>query len=140
MTIPEIRALEGEALRIAVAEAEGWKKTNSTTHNGNAVYTLGNKRAAVAICNIDMQRGLIWLPDFSGSRDAITEAILRRFESQAFRITVACVLMELRNLHPVGCVPDYECDRSQLARLILSDAADLCRAFLIALIPTENTK
>jgi len=137
MTIPEIRALEGEALRIAVAEAEGWQKTNSTTHNGNAVYTLGNKRAAVAICNIDMQRGLIWLPDFSGSRDAITEAILRRFTTEVQMFRFAAELGEIVERKEGD---DYTNLMLCFFRHATASASDLSRVFLIAQIPTENTK
>lgn len=125
MTLTELKALKGEQLRIAVAERKGWQKTNSTTHNGSAVYTLGNKRAAVAICNIDMQRGLTWLPNFAGSRDAITEAIIRRF---------ACVDEQTRFSHAI-----YELlyrprdnDLGMYWKIATASAEDLCRAFLAA--------
>jgi hypothetical protein len=113
MTIPEIRALEGEALRIAVAEAEGWRWSMPD----EAYFFRGSLYGSVKE-----------LPAYEKKRDLITEAILRRFTTDVEMCRFSIELMKLVN------------GKHLVFTIATASAADLSRAFLIALNPTENTK
>lgn len=123
MTILEIRALSGEALRIAVAEAEGWKRKTRKMY-------AGEKNAK----GWELRNGDNWkfttypalLPDYESNRDAITEAILRRFTTDVEKARFSIELMKI-------------VDGKHLVFTIANaSATDLSRAYLAA-ISTETT-
>jgi hypothetical protein len=117
MTIPEIRALEGEALRIAVAEAEGWTQLCPSINGGLCGLHNGFMR--------DVE-------SFEEDRDAITEAILRRFTDG---------YSQHRFNHYLGVIIGDE--NWTHFRAITATATELSRAFLATIErinPTENTK
>lgn len=108
MTLTELKSLTGSQLRILVAEAEGWTQVHAAATGD----ILGCKSPL---------RGWLNVPKYDTSRDAITEAILRRFTTDAEKSRFGAKLLLI--LPGVGSA----------FTIATASAEDLCRAFLAAL-------
>jgi len=118
MTLTELKSLKGEQLRILVAEAEGWKYS-PLERMGNIIprWTDGG-------VNLPLP------PPYHESRDAITEAIIRRFTTEAEMTRFSESLGDLVERQEGDC---YSSILLCLFRHATASAEDLCRAYLASL-------
>lgn len=121
MTLTELKSLTGSQLRILVAEAEGYSDF------GYMTGIFGDSLTAMHGPNQE-QMSVLSVPQYTECRDAITEAIMRRFTTDVEMCRFSIELMKIVN------------GKHLVFTIATASAADLSRAFLIALNPTENTK
>lgn len=114
MTLTELKSLTGSQLRILVAEAEGWtpcKHPICRDFNGEPW---------------DIEEP----PPYDTDRDAITEAILRRFTTEAEMTRFSESLGDLVERQEGDC---YSSILLCSFRHATASAEDLCRAFIASI-------